>query len=97
VLYVLVSLSVTLIAYLFVLQLRFLFRGGAFTLLAFGYLGYRFFSTTSFEELAVNSEAHRALSGDDSCTPAADPPALAIAYVIGVLYMFVGLAIVAGE
>lgn len=77
------------------LQLRYWFRGGAFTLLAFGYLGYRYFTSEEWKQLMV-SDSHRALGGDDGCPSPANPKGVAAALVIGVLYMFIGLAIVAG-
>ena len=74
--------------------MRFIFKFLAFisVVLCFTFYGY----ITKNIGVEYNFSSHRKLEGDGCVTPA-DPPALAVVYCLGILYMFIGLAIIADD
>lgn len=71
-------------------QMRMWFKGSAVVVLVGAVSIYNYYG--SFNQLSNG----RNLEGDGDCVPPADPAGLAVLYSLGVLYMFIALAIVAG-
>ena len=80
-----------------------MFRGVSFTILALGYVGYNlvynngYASEGSTANSSQETHQHGRVLSEGGCIPPANPTGLVILYVLGVLYLFVGLAIVAGK
>lgn len=75
------------------IRMRMVFRVGSFGMLFLFYILANLYMSSSY---ASYSDAHRRLEGDD-CPEPANPKEYAILYSVGVLWLFIGLSIVADE
>ena len=80
----------------FKMKIRLYFKTLLFAAVLVGFTCYNIALDVAAKMDQQSTTMHgRALEG--SCTPAASPPVLALAYGVGILYLFLGLAILADE
>jgi len=77
-------------------KMRLWFKSGSFVVLVTVFLLWNIFYNDSNTSSGIDVNNHRNLEGE-GCAPVADPKWLAIFYTIGILWLFLGLAIVADE
>jgi sodium/potassium/calcium exchanger 2 len=76
----------------FKMKVRLYFKTLLFVVVLVGFTCYNIAS-----DVAAKFEWHGRALNEGGCTPPADPPVLALAYSVGILYLFLGLAILADE
>jgi sodium/potassium/calcium exchanger 2 len=81
--------------------MRLWFRAGSFAIVALCFIAYRVYTVNSnFAQSSADSIVHVHVEGrrlEGECVEPADPAGLAALYALGVLWLFVALAVVADE